>query len=241
MALSRQCIANDSRHDNASLMIQLKMFKGIWFSICQKHLWICQGPRRTGEDRARDKRARRVTFEGSSRDKVEATVEADTTARDETKSWWRGWRRGTVKAQRWWRRGTVKAKRVGGGEGRSRTVEGGTAARTVEPERRRSTRRGRWMRDGGDGDGGREDDLDEREYAMFTSKAKLYAIAFPLSRAVIDEDGPGDYWPETSQHGGMGASAMIGQGRDSASASRGSDNHLRRGGFGCHPLSSSSW
>ncbi|KAK9167254.1 hypothetical protein Scep_002445 [Stephania cephalantha] len=28
MALSRQCIANDSRHDNALQMIQLKMFKG---------------------------------------------------------------------------------------------------------------------------------------------------------------------------------------------------------------------
>ncbi|KAK9115035.1 hypothetical protein Syun_021832 [Stephania yunnanensis] len=39
--------------------------------------------RRTGEGPAkRDKRARRVTFEGSSRDKVEAaTVEASTTAR----------------------------------------------------------------------------------------------------------------------------------------------------------------
>ncbi|KAK9117839.1 hypothetical protein Scep_015932 [Stephania cephalantha] len=150
MALSRQCIANDSRHDNASLMIQLKMFKGIWFSICQKHLWICdqdlregprRGPARTSES---EKRARRVTFEDSSRDSGGGDGGGDTTTETRQNRGGGDGGEGTVK-RRWWRRGDGESG-VGGGR---RSIEDGggaaVAARmvwTVEEGRRR----GRWSR-----------------------------------------------------------------------------------------------
>ncbi|KAK9100162.1 hypothetical protein Scep_023592 [Stephania cephalantha] len=128
-----------------------------------------RGPTRTNE---RDKRARRVTFEDSSRtrrsddgggryDYRETRQNAHgggDGARDGEARWWR---RGTVKA-RWWSedgRGTVE--RDGGGIGMVYGRWRRDGGRDGGAREKATTRQGRWMQDGGDGDGGRSDDLDE--------------------------------------------------------------------------------
>ncbi|KAK9099589.1 hypothetical protein Syun_026634 [Stephania yunnanensis] len=154
-------------------MIQLKMFKGIWFSICQKHLWIWwrSRPAKDRRGRERDKRARRVTFESSSRDKVEAaTVEAiRRQRRDKIRGGGDG--AGTVKAALVARDGEaalVEARTVEDGGKRRRWREDGHGRwegrrpRDGGAERESDQRDGDGgCGDGGDGDGGRGDDLDE--------------------------------------------------------------------------------
>ncbi|KAK9128226.1 hypothetical protein Syun_017023 [Stephania yunnanensis] len=115
-------------------------------------------PRRTGEDqRARDKRARRVTFEGSSRDNGGATVEAIRRRETRQNHVVAGMAAGDGESGVGGGEGTVKAALVE--RGRSRTVEAATVAArdglwTVEGG---TAAAGRWSRREGDqrdGDGG---------------------------------------------------------------------------------------
>ncbi|KAK9081147.1 hypothetical protein Syun_030510 [Stephania yunnanensis] len=117
-------------------------------------------------------------------DKEAATVEADTTAETRQNLWWQGWRQGTVKAALVAAgdgegsvgggrdgRGTVEAATVAAGMVYGRWREGRRQGRW-SPERRQSTRRGRWMQDGGDGDGGRRDDIDEAEVSKEEERSR---------------------------------------------------------------------
>ncbi|KAK9162066.1 hypothetical protein Syun_002968 [Stephania yunnanensis] len=135
--------------------------------------------RRTGEDPSRDKRARRVTFEGSSRDSGgDGGGRYD--GRDETKSVVAGMAagdgEGSVGGGRDGRgggkdgRGTVEAATVAAGMVYGRWREGRRQGRW-SPERRQSLR-GRWMQDGGDGDGGRRDDLDEAKVSKEEERSR---------------------------------------------------------------------
>ncbi|KAK9094606.1 hypothetical protein Scep_026075 [Stephania cephalantha] len=143
MALSRQCIANDSRHDNALQMIQLKMFKRgfglvfvksiFGFGLCEDKVGgdtveAVDGQRRGGDgggrmaagdgEAALVERGRSRTVEAKRRWRQDGLgTEAESEGR---RGRWRPERRQSTRPARALR-GTVEARTV-----ETRTVETGT-------------------------------------------------------------------------------------------------------------------